>query len=54
MPFFCVYCCYREMCGGGIIVAQDEDDRMARQFEEEAAREVNYTLIQEEKTADIV
>jgi len=58
VPFCCLYSCYRGLGGhplcGASTEAQDEDDQMARQFEEEAAREVNSSLNQEEKVADMV
>jgi len=59
IPFCCLYSCYRTMGGtwqicGGLNEAQDEDEIMARQLEEEAAREVTNTLNQEEKVADMV
>jgi len=52
LPCFCIFCCFRGFFGGA--TGQDDDDRMAHQYEEEAAREVNYRLIQEEKVADLV
>jgi len=53
MPCLCFYCCYRQLGGQMTLIAdpQDDDDRMARQLEEEAAREVNNTLSREEKEA---
>jgi len=39
---------------GDLTGEQDEDDIMARQIEEEVAREVNNTLNEEDKVADMV
>jgi hypothetical protein len=56
IPCCCVYCCYRQMGGTWGLSAepQDEDDRIARQLEEEAAREVNNALHREEKESKTV
>jgi len=59
IPCCCVFCCYRSLGGTWGLNPEgpmDEDDRMARQLEEEAAREVASVLGREEvkegKTVD--